>query len=137
MKQKTLSSTTLVFMWLVIDDLVPSPKKEIKYPKYAGSLGNLTFSQFLAITYKPLKYIYICWSVGGGVTMKNKDTNFDYQKAVRAGGHKWGLVEIMIVFFFFFKFRFQYFLYREFLSPTWKESLVPEKSTPTQNPNLT
>ena len=75
-------------------------------------------------------------------TMENNDANTDYHKFVRLGDQRWEIVEITIgiIFFFFFfvlKICIQYFLYREFSSPTWKKSLPPKVPIPTQNPNLT
>ena len=68
--------------------------------------------------------------------MKNKDTNTGYQKVVRVGNQKWGIVKTTIGIIFFVWDSNSLFLYREFSSPTWKKSPPPKVPTLTQNYNL-
>ena len=66
--------------------------------------------------------------------MENKDTNTDYQKFTRVRGQKWEIVEITIRIIFLLEISIHYFSYREFLSPTWKNSPPPKAPIPTQIP---
>ena len=69
--------------------------------------------------------------------MENKNKSIDYQNVDRVGNQKWEIIEISIGIIFLFEIRSHYFLYREFLSPTWKKSTPPKEPIPTQNRNLT
>ena len=78
---------------------------------------------------------YLC--VGEVYAMENNGTNTDHQKVVRAAEQKWEIVETTFGIIFLFDIHIHYFLYREFSSSTWKESLPPELPIPTPNHNLT
>ena len=77
-------------------------KLEIRSPKHRRSPRNSKFSQPLAMIKKFSLHKKIL--VGGGVyTMDNKDTNKDYEKAVRVGYQKWETIDII---FFCLRFVF-------------------------------
>ena len=67
--------------------------------------------------------------------MENKDTNTDYQRVVRVGDQKWEIVETTFEIIFLFEIFIPYFLYKEFSSPTWKQSSPPKVPIPTQYHN--
>ena len=67
--------------------------------------------------------------------MENKNRNTDYQKFVRVGNQKWEIAEVTIGIVFLLEIRNHCFLYREFLSPTWKKSPPPKVPIFTQNPD--
>ena len=56
----------------------------------------------------------------GGYTMKNKNTNTNYQKVVRVEDQKWEIVENSIRIIFFVWDWYSLILYREFLIPRKK-----------------
>ena len=86
-------------------------KLEIRSPKHRRSPRNSKFSQPLAMIKKFSLHKKIL--MGGGVyTMDNKDTNKDYEKAVRVGYQKWETIDIIFfclrfVFTGFYKGGFQ------------------------------
>ena len=88
--------------------------------------GPKKFEIFQVPSYKTQKKILalqkkIFVGRGGVYTIENKNTNTDYQKVVRVEDQKWEIVETTLEIIFFFEIHIQYFLYRDFLSPTWKK----------------